>query len=129
MQQVQRSMNALVGIFWCGAWCFLMWCSAVVLVASVVQAIDHIHANGSGHTECIITDDQAAAASFLANVDAACVFHNASTRFSDGFRFGLGAEVSSSHMAPFRLGPACFAPLPSAKTCFHPRTVHIAVCK
>jgi hypothetical protein len=65
-------------------------------VQCCLQAIDHIHGHGSAHTEVIVTEDQAVAAAFLARVDAACVFHNASTRFSDGFRFGLGAEVRSA---------------------------------
>jgi gamma-glutamyl phosphate reductase len=61
-------------------------------VEALQQAIDHIHAYGSGHTESIITEDAAAADAFLLGVDSACVFHNASTRFSDGFRCGAGGS-------------------------------------
>jgi delta-1-pyrroline-5-carboxylate synthetase len=59
-------------------------------VPDMAAAIDHIHAHGSGHTECIVTEDAAAADAFLLAVDSACVFHNASTRFSDGFRWVAG---------------------------------------
>ena len=63
------------------------------VVDDLKAAIDHIHTFGSAHTEAIITSDAAAAADFLNSVDAASVFWNASTRFADGFRYGLGAEV------------------------------------
>src|SRR5262249_48383331 len=69
---------------------------AVKRVRDLDAALAFIDAHGSRHTESIITKDAAAAGRFLAEVDAAGVYHNASTRFADGYRYGLGAEVGIS---------------------------------
>ncbi|MEL6437849.1 MAG: glutamate-5-semialdehyde dehydrogenase [Cyanobacteria bacterium J06621_8] len=75
---------------------------AIKLVDTVGEAIAHINQYGSKHTDAIVTEDQAAAALFLNQVDAAGVYHNCSTRFADGFRYGFGAEVgiSTQQMPP-----------------------------
>ena len=66
---------------------------AVARVGDLDAALAHIARHGSQHTEAIVAEDRAAAERFLAEVDAACVFHDASTRFADGYRLGLGGEV------------------------------------
>jgi glutamate-5-semialdehyde dehydrogenase len=77
----------------------------VKIVSDISEAIDHINHYGSRHTESILTKDQSAADLFMDEVDAASVFHNASTRFADGFRYGLGAELGISNSKLHARGP------------------------
>jgi glutamate-5-semialdehyde dehydrogenase len=78
---------------------------AVGVVDSLEDAIEHIGRYGSGHSEAIVTRDTAAARSFQLGVDAACVYVNASTRFTDGGEFGMGAEIGNSTQKLHARGP------------------------
>jgi len=78
---------------------------AVAVVESVEDAIDHINRHGSGHSEAIVTADTSAARAFELEVDAACVYVNASTRFTDGGEFGMGAEIGNSTQKLHVRGP------------------------
>jgi glutamate-5-semialdehyde dehydrogenase len=78
---------------------------AVRVLDSAEEAIDHIARYGSGHSEAIVTRDTAAARAFQLRVDAACVYVNASTRFTDGGEFGMGAEIGNSTQKLHARGP------------------------
>jgi glutamate-5-semialdehyde dehydrogenase len=78
---------------------------AVGIVDSAADAIAHINAHGSGHSEAIVTRDTEAARAFQLGVDAACVYVNASTRFTDGGEFGMGAEIGNSTQKLHARGP------------------------
>ncbi len=81
---------------------FMDYKLAIKTVASLDEALDHIDENGSGHSEAIITKNEVTARQFQAHVDAACVYWNAPTSFTDGAQFGLGAEIGISTQ---KLGP------------------------
>ncbi|OUP65095.1 glutamate-5-semialdehyde dehydrogenase [Pseudoflavonifractor sp. An176] len=91
---------------------FLDYILAVGVVDSVSEAIDHINAHSTGHSEAIITADEAAARAFTTQVDSSSVYWNASTRFTDGGQFGLGCEMGISTQrlharGPMGLGELC----------------------
>jgi glutamate-5-semialdehyde dehydrogenase len=84
---------------------FLDLVMAVKVVDSVGEAIEHVNRYGSGHSEAIVTGDTASARAFQLGVDAACVYVNASTRFTDGNQFGMGAEIGNSTQKLHARGP------------------------
>ena len=88
---------------------------AVKVVDSFDEAVDFINTHGSGHSEAIVTEDYFSAQAFLDRVDAAAVYVNASTRFTDGFEFGLGAEIGISTQKMHARGPMGLTELTSAK--------------
>ena len=84
---------------------FLSLTMAVGVVDSVEAAIEHIERHGSGHSEAIVTRDRDAARDFQLGIDAACIYVNASTRFTDGGEFGMGAEIGNSTQKLHARGP------------------------
>ena len=84
---------------------YLDYILSVKTVENVEEAVSHINKYNTGHSDAIITEDEAAAQYFLNNVDAACVYVNASTRFTDGFEFGFGAEIGISTQKLHARGP------------------------
>jgi len=89
--------------------------AAIKVVDSLDEALEHIEKYGSGHSEAIVTEDHSAATRFLNEVDAACVYANASTRFTDGSQFGLGAEIGISTQKFHARGPMALKELTSYK--------------
>ena len=94
---------------------FLALIAAIKVVDSLDEALEHIAKYGSGHSEAIITEDYTSGMRFLNEVDAACVYVNASTRFTDGSQFGLGAEVGISTQKMHARGPLGLKELTSYK--------------
>ncbi len=88
---------------------------AVAVVDSVEDAIDHVNAHGTGHSEAIVTESARAADAFVAGVDAAAVYVNASTRFTDGFEYGMGAEIGNSTQKLHARGPIGMRELTTTK--------------
>ena len=88
---------------------------SVKCVDSIEEAIDHINRYHTKHSDCIITEDPAAAELFLELIDSACVYVNVSTRFTDGFEFGFGAEIGISTQKLHARGPMGLKELTSYK--------------
>ena len=96
---------------------FLALVAAIKVVDSLDEAIEHIDTYGSGHSEAIISEDSNSIDRFLNEVDAACVYANASTRFTDGGQFGMGAEIGISTQKFHARGPMALREISSYKWC------------
>lgn len=94
---------------------YLDYILSVKTVNSVEEAVAHINKYNTGHSDCIVTDNDETAAYFLKGVDAACVYRNVSTRFTDGFEFGFGAEIGISTQKLHARGPMGLKELNSYK--------------
>ncbi len=92
---------------------------AVAVVDSLDEAIEHVNAHGTGHSEAIVTSSRDASERFAAGVDAAVVYTNASTRFTDGFEFGMGAEIGNSTQKLHARGPIGLRELTTYKYVVH----------
>ncbi len=98
---------------------YLDFAMSAKIVGDVKEAVEHINRYGSRHSDAIISDDEAAVSYFLANVDSATVYHNASTRFTDGGEFGMGAEIGISTDKLHARGPMGADELTSTKFIIH----------
>ncbi len=94
---------------------YLDYILSIKTVDSLEEAIAHINRYNTGHSECIVTENREAAEKFLNEVDAACVYVNVSTRFTDGFEFGFGAEIGISTQKLHARGPMGLKELTSYK--------------
>jgi glutamate-5-semialdehyde dehydrogenase len=92
---------------------------AVGEVDSLDEAIEHVNRYGSGHSEAIVTGSEEAGKRFTGEVDAAAVYVNASTRFTDGYEFGMGAEIGNSTQKLHARGPIGLRELTTTKYVVH----------
>lgn len=125
----KRAMEALVGHYptdllrdataECFGHEYLSYAMAIRTVDGVEQAIGHIAQYGSGHSECIITEDERVSRQFELMVDAACVYTNAPTSFTDGAQFGLGAEIGISTQKLHARGPMALREITTYKWLIH----------
>jgi glutamate-5-semialdehyde dehydrogenase len=92
---------------------------AVAVVDSVEEAVEHVNRYGTGHSEAIVTSSEEAAEQFVSAVDAAAVYVNASTRFTDGFEYGMGAEIGNSTQKLHARGPIGMRELTTFKYVAH----------